>query len=151
MREKYARVGRFMARGSNAPRGGLRGMSVFALLGSLALAAPATSGEASGVKDATRASENSATELAVYALSRGKGVPEPARGALRKARILIEGAKQRGEVIELKETRIGLEGETRLCIRAKDLAAAHALLRELRGIAEKIELFNVVVESCLKK
>ena len=115
------------------------------------MAALSPSGEASGVKDATRAAEKSTAEFAVYALSRGKGVPDPTRGALRKARTLIEGAKQRGEVIRLKETRIGLEGETRLCAEAKDVATTRALLRELRAIAENIELFNVVVEPCLKK
>ena len=64
---------------------------------------------------------------------------------------MIEGAKQRGEVIKLKEARIGLEGETRLCVEARDVAAARALLQELRAIAEGVELFNVVVEPCLKK
>jgi hypothetical protein len=117
----------------------------------LALAALPASGDASGVKDEARAAEKSASEFAVYALSRGKGVPEPARGALRKARALVEGAKQRGEVIRFKEARIGLEGETRLCVEAKDVAAARALLRELRAIAENVELFNVVVEPCLKQ
>ena len=115
------------------------------------MAALSPSGEASGVKVETRAAEKSTAELAVYALSRGKGVPEPTRDALQRARTLIEGAKQRGEVIRLKEARIGLEGETRLCVEAKDVAAARTLLRELRVIAENVELFNVVVEPCLKK
>ena len=78
-------------------------------------------------------------------------MPERARGALRKAHTLLENAKQRGEVIRLKEAHIGLEGETRLCVEAKDVAAARALLRELRAIAEHVELFNVVVEPCLNQ
>ena len=151
MREKDARVSQFVARGRNAAKDGLRPLSIVLSLSILALAALSPSGEASGVKDETRAMEKSTTEFAVYALSRGKGVPEPTRGALRKARTLLERAKQRGEVIRLKETRIGLEGETRLCVEAKDVAAARALLRDLRAIAENIELFNVVVEPCLKK
>lgn len=151
MREKDARASLFVARGRNAARGGLRCLSIVLSLGILALAALSPSGEASGVKVETRAAEKSAAEFAVYALSRGKGVPEPARGALRKARTLLEDAKQSGKVIRLKEARIGLEGETRLCVEAKDAAAARALLRELRAIAENVELFNVVVEPCLKK
>ncbi len=151
MREKDTRVARFAARDMNAARGGLRPLSMVLRLGILALAALSASGDASGVKDEARAAEKSASEFAVYALSRGKGVPEPARGALRKARTLVEGAKQRGEVIRFKEARIGLEGETRLCVEAKDVAAARALLRELRAIAENVELFNVVVEPCLKQ
>ena len=129
----------------------MRPLLIVLPLSILAFAALSPSGEGSGVKDATRAAEKSTAEFAVYALSRGKGVPDPTRGALRKARTLIEGAKQRGEVIRLKETRIGLEGETRLCAEAKDVATARALLRELRAIAENIELFNVVVEPCLKR
>ena len=129
----------------------MRPLSIVLPLSVLALVALSPSGEASGVKDATRAAEKSTAELAVYALSRGEGVPEPTRGALQRARTLLEGAKERGEVIRLKEARIGLEGETRLCVEAKDVAAARALLRELRAIAENVELFNVVVEPCLKK
>jgi len=151
MREKDARSSRYAARVRNAAKGGLRLLSIVLSLGILALAALSLPGEASGVKGATRAVEKSTAEFAVYALSRGKGVPEPTRGALRKAHTLLVGAQQRGEVIRLKETRIGLEGETRLCVEAKDVAAARALLLELRAMAEKVELFNVVVEPCLKK
>jgi hypothetical protein len=151
MLEKDASSPRYAARERNAAKGGLRSLSIVLSLGILALTALSSSGEASGVKSETRAAEKSGAEFAVYALSRGKGVPEPTRGALRKAHTLLEGAKQRGEVIRLKETRIGLEGETRLCVEAKDVAAARALLLELRAMAEKVELFNVVVEPCLKK
>ena len=151
MREKDARSPRYAARVRNAAKGGLRSLSIVLSLGILGLTALSPSGEASGVKSETRAAEKSGAEFAVYALSRGKGVPEPTRGALRKAHTLLEGAQQRGEVIRLKETRIGLEGETRLCAEAKDVAAARALLLQLRAMAEKVELFNVVVEPCLKK
>jgi hypothetical protein len=115
------------------------------------LSALSASGEASGVKSETQPADASTAEFALYALSRGKGVPEPTRGAFRKAHTLLEGAKKRGEVKSLKETRIGLEGETRLCVEAKDIAAARTLLGEVRTIAEKVELFNVVVEPCVKK
>ena len=147
MREEDVRALPCAARSSNATRRG------FVLsLGIIALAAVLSScGETSKAKDAARAAQTSTAEFAVYALSRGKGVPEPTRGAFRKARTLLEGAKTRGEVKWLKETRIGLEGETRLCVEAKDVAAARALLRELRAIAENVELLNVVVEPCLKK
>ncbi len=150
MREEDARVPCFAARAKNATNGCLRPLSIVLPLIILALAL-SPSGEAAGAKDEIRAAETSTAEFAVYALSRGKGVPEPTRGVFRKARTLLEGAKRRGEVIRVKETRIGLEGETRLCVEAKDAAAARALLRELRAIAENVELFNVVVEPCLKK
>ena len=151
MLEKDARSSRYAARVRNAAKGGLRPLPTILSLGILALVVLSASGEASGVKSETRAAEKSTAEFAVYALSRGKGVPEPTRSALRKAHSLIEGARQRGDVVRLKETRIGLEGETRLCVEAKDVAAARALVLELRAMAEKVELFNVVVEPCLKK
>jgi hypothetical protein len=150
MREEDARAARLAAQARSAAKGGLR-LSIVLPLAILALAALPACGEASGVKDEMRAAETSTAEFAVYALSRGKGVPEPTRGALRKAHTLLEGAKQSGKVIRLKEARIGLEGETRLCVEAKDVAAARALLRELRAIAENVELFNVVVEPCLNQ
>jgi hypothetical protein len=151
MWEEDARVPCFAARAKNAANGCLRPLSIVLPLSILALAALSPSGEAAGAKDEMQAAETSTAEFAVYALSRGKGVPEPTRGVFRKARTLLEGAKRRGEVIRVKETRIGLEGETRLCVEARDVAAARALLRELRAIAENVELFNVVVEPCLKK
>jgi hypothetical protein len=151
MREEDVRARRFAARSGTAATAGLRPLSIVLSLSILALAALSACGETSKAKDETRAAETSTAEFAVYALSRGKGVPEPTRGALRKAHTLLKGAKTRGEVKWLKETRIGLEGETRLCVEAKDVAAARALLRELRAIGEKVELFNVVVEPCLKK
>ena len=147
MHEK--RVAIFVTRGRSVARGGLRLLSIVLCI--VALAALSGCGESSRAKDETRAAQTSTAEFAVYALSRGKGVPEPTRGAFRKAHTLLEGAKKRGEVIWLKETRIGLEGETRLCVEAKDVAAARTLLRELRAIGEKVELFNVVVEPCPKK
>jgi len=132
-------------------RGRLGPLLIVLPLGILTLTALPPRGEASGAKVETRAAETPTAEFAVYALSRGKGVPEATRGAFRKARTLLEGAKQRGDVIRLKEARIGLEGETRLCVEAKDVAAARALQRELHAIAEGVELFNVVVEPCRKK
>jgi hypothetical protein len=51
----------------------------------------------------------------------------------------------------MSKTRIGLEGETRLCVQAKDAAAARDLQQKVRSIAENVELFNVVEEPCSKK
>ena len=90
-------------------------------------------------------------EFALYALSRGKGVPEPTRDVFENANAYLEESRQRGEVLSLRKTRIGLEGETRLCVQAKDAAAARALQQEVRSIAGDVELFNVVEEPCSKK
>lgn len=117
------------------------GVSVIA-----AVSACGDSAQASG-----KAAAGAKPEFALYALSRGKGVPEPTRNALNKAQALIEQAQRRGEVLALRQTRIGLEGETRLCVEAKDKASARRLLLEVRAIGSGVELFNVVEESCSKK
>ena len=120
----------------------------FGIFSLLALSACGESSTANGDK---HVSETSGAEFALYALSRGKGVPEPTRGALEKANSLLEDARQRGEVLALSKTRIGLEGEMRLCVQAKDAAAARELQRKIRAIAENVELFNIVEEPCSKK
>ncbi len=123
-------------------------MLTFGVTSLLALSACGESSDANGDK---HVSETSGAEFALYALSRGKGVPEPTRGALEKAISLLENARQRGEVLALSKTRIGLEGETRFCVQAKDAAAARDLQRKVRVIAENVELFNIVEEPCSKK
>lgn len=89
-------------------------------------------------------------EFALYALSRGKGVPEATRDAFDKANTFLEQSRQRGDVLSLTKTRIGLEGETRLCVQAKDAAAARALQEQVWSIVGDVELFNVVEEPCSK-
>src|SRR5512147_401564 len=69
-----------------------------------------------------------AAGVAVYALSRGKGVPEPTRAALRRASNLLEDLRGQGRVLRLEETRIGLEGETRVCAEFADPETAREAL-----------------------
>ncbi len=118
-------------------------LSVFTLV---ALSACGDSAQASG-----KPGPAARPEFALYALSRGKGVPEPARDALSKAQALVEEARKRGEVLALKEARIGLEGEMRLCVEARDSVVARRLLLEVREIGRNVDLFNVVEESCSRK
>ena len=89
-----------------------------------------------------------APTLAVYALSRGKGVPDEARATLKDIRALLDAARQDGRVTDMASTRIGIEGETRLCVEFRDAAAADALGAEVRAAARDVELLNVVEERC---
>jgi len=114
----------------------------------LVLSACGNSSDANGGQSVAGAAE---AEFALYALSRGKGVPEPTRDALENANAFLEEARQRGDVLSLKKTRIGLEGETRICVQAKDAAAARELRRKVQSIAQNVELFNIVEEPCSKK
>jgi hypothetical protein len=67
-----------------------------------------------------------------------------------KARELLQNLQRTNAVTRLDERRMGLEGETRLCVEFKDSAAAASALKELRGIAEGVELLNVTEEPCAK-
>jgi hypothetical protein len=86
--------------------------------------------------------------LAIRALSRGKGVPGPTRAAFARIRELAERARKDGRVTSLESRRIGIEGETRLCMTFRDAAAARVLAREVRAIAKNVELLNVAQEPC---
>lgn len=86
--------------------------------------------------------------FALYALSRGKGVPAAARDAMIKAREWLDDAKRTGRVVHIVETRIGLEGETRLCAEFADLESSQTMLERIRELVEGVELINLVVEPC---
>ncbi len=92
--------------------------------------------------------EPATPSFALYVLSRGKGVPEPARNVLRDARAMLEEAKQEGKVVGLKQTRIGLEGETRLCAEFTDSDAAREMRERIARLMQGVELVNLVVEPC---
>lgn len=92
----------------------------------------------------------SSKSVALYALSKGKGVPEPTREALRSARDLLQGLQREDKVSRFEETRIGLEGETRLCVELKDARTAQQVIERLRALAGEVELMNVKEEPCVK-
>lgn len=93
----------------------------------------------------------SGASFAVYALSRGKGVPERTRAVFEEAGRMLEEAKKRHKVVQLERARIGLEGETRLCAEFADAAAARDLFERIRRLAEGVELLNVVLEPCASR
>jgi len=86
--------------------------------------------------------------VAAFALSRGSGVPEATRAALERVRALFEAARADGRALRVVETRIGLEGEVRLCAVPRDAAAAEGLRAEAERAAEGVELFHVAAEPC---
>lgn len=86
--------------------------------------------------------------FSVYALSKGTGVPERTRQVLQQIRTLLEDAQRQGNVVQLKQTRIGLEGETRLCAEFSSATVAQELFEQSRKLSAGIELLNVVMEPC---
>src|SRR2546421_10404028 len=88
----------------------------------------------SGVSTPSSNAPRSVKSFAVYALSRGSGVPPTAREALRKVQALVEKDQKRGIGVTIETTRIGIEGETRdrrsrsLCSLRHAAARAHVRL-----------------------
>jgi hypothetical protein len=86
--------------------------------------------------------------FAVYTLSRGTGVPAEARAAQLEIQKLVEADRDEGLTETIETTRIGIEGERRLCVTYKNSrSAAHALDRA-RGIVKGVALVNLVTEPC---
>jgi hypothetical protein len=98
-----------------------------------------------GEERATRAVSAS---FAVYALSRGRGVPEATRSAWQAVWTMLEDARREGKVARLRQTRIGLEGEVRLCAEFSDPRRAREMLERAREVGKSVELLNVVEEPC---
>lgn len=121
------------------------------LLGASAVLSLGACGENGDSNGDQPVADMAGAEFSLYMLSRGKGVPEPTREAFEKANTFLEKARQRGDVLSMNKTRIGLEGETRLCVRAKDAAASRALQEEVWSIIGDAELFDVVEGSCSEK
>jgi hypothetical protein len=88
------------------------------------------------------------TTFAVYSLSRGKGVPPEARAALQKVQELIEADRARGVRVTVETTRIGIEGERRLCVTYEDAQEGARALERVREIVRGVDLVNVVEGSC---
>ena len=86
--------------------------------------------------------------FAVYALSRGQGVPPDARKALSEARHLLERDRARDVILQIYETRIGIEGETRLCAEYRTSEAAGIAFRRISAIVEGRDLVRLVAEPC---
>ena len=86
--------------------------------------------------------------FAVYALSRGAGVPAEARRALDAANEIVERDRSRGSVVSANTTRLGLEGERRLCVEYETAEAAARARREIEALIEGVDLVNLVVEPC---
>jgi hypothetical protein len=123
-----------------------RRLGCVVLLGALAIAAGCAM--ATTTDGQARAVGTPRPSVALYALSRGRGVPEPTRTAWQAAWSLLESARRDGKVARLEQARIGLEGEVRLCAEFDDPQAAQELMDRIRTIVRDVELLNLVEEPC---
>jgi hypothetical protein len=88
--------------------------------------------------------------FAVYALSRGRGVPAATSRAWQAVWSMLEDARREGKVAQLQQSRIGLEGEVRLCAEFSDASRAREFLARVREIGKGVDLLNIVEEPCSK-
>lgn len=86
--------------------------------------------------------------ITITALSRGKGVPAETREALKQIRALLERQQATSAVAALQYQRLGIEGESRLCVEFRNASDAQAALTEIRKIAAGADLLNVVEAPC---
>ena len=88
--------------------------------------------------------------FSVQALSRGRGVPEPARQALQRVRGIITGLRDRDIAVETHEMRIGLEGERQLCITFENEPDAARAWQQIVAAVESVDLINLDPRPCRK-
>jgi hypothetical protein len=86
--------------------------------------------------------------FSIEVLSRGGGVPEAALNTLRRIREDLEAQQARGVTVVVSETRLGLEGERRLCAAFEEPEAADAALRRAHSIAAGVDLVNLKAGAC---
>jgi hypothetical protein len=89
--------------------------------------------------------------VTIDALSRGKGVPAETREAFKQIRALLERQQATAAVAAMRYQRIGIEGESRLCVEFRNASDAQTALAEIRRIAAGADLLNVVEAPCPSK
>src|SRR5262245_31734848 len=99
-----------------------------------------------GLKLAQAAFEGSSFSVTI--LSRGSGVPDSAFQALRQVRDLLTTYQSTGAALQVTETRIGLEGERRLCAAFADKSMASAAWERIKPMIENIDLVELKAEPC---
>lgn len=86
--------------------------------------------------------------FALYVLSRGNGVSEGGRKALADYRKLLGSMQVKGEVVEISETRIGIEGETRICARFASAERAAKTWMDMQRSLTGADLVQLKAEKC---
>lgn len=84
----------------------------------------------------------------VLALSRGSGVPKSTVDGFVKIMALLQDARQAGANIQIATDKIGLEGETRLCVDLTDPNLGGKLFTQINELTQGLELINVINEPC---
>ena len=88
------------------------------------------------------------TAFSVSVLSRGSGVPPEASDVQQRVQELIETDRSRGVRVTVEATRIGLEGERRLCITYENEREKDRALERVRAMGKGVDLVQLIEESC---
>ena len=86
--------------------------------------------------------------FAFYALSRGKGLSDEGRKALDGFRQLLREMKAEGQVVEITDARIGIEGETRVCAKFASAELAGKAWTQLQQLSAGADLVQLKPEKC---
>lgn len=86
--------------------------------------------------------------FSVTILSRGSGVPDGTIEALKQVRDLLAAYQTSGAALRLTETRIGLEGERRLCAAFDDGNLANTAWERIRQILANVDLVEMKEDDC---
>jgi hypothetical protein len=86
--------------------------------------------------------------FALLALSRGQGVSEAGLRAIADFRSLLRGLQADGKIIRITDTRIGIEGETRICAEFITPELAGQVWSQMRRIISGVDLVRLSPESC---
>ncbi|RXG84335.1 hypothetical protein [Bradyrhizobium vignae] len=86
--------------------------------------------------------------FAFYALSRGKGLSERGRQVLEDFRELLRGMKAEGQVVEVSDSRIGLEGETRICAKFASSESTGKAWMQMQRLSAGVDLVQLKPEKC---
>lgn len=82
-------------------------------------------------------------------LSRGSGVPAAARDAAQHVQGLVDVDRARGVRVTAETTRLGIEGERRLCVTYESAAEGGRMLERVRELVKGIDLVNLVEGPCI--
>ena len=75
-------------------------------------------------------------------------MPPEAQEALRQVREMVEADQKQGMNVSVETTRIGIEGETRLCVEYKDSGEGARAYKRAEAIVRGVDLVNLVAEPC---
>jgi hypothetical protein len=107
-------------------------------------AGPAESSDAASPPDAVLDLQS----FALYVLSRGRGISESGQKAIADFRALLRNMKAEGLVVDVSDTRIGLEGETRICARFASPELAGKVWIQMSRSLVAAELVQLKAEKC---